>query len=131
MKKFSLMITLLLLSVLGTSNAWAYHGGHARFGVYVGGPYWGPSYYSPYYSPYSYYPPYYPLVVVTPPAPPVYIQQQPVITTPAPAPAPVAPAAVTPENYWYYCAATKSYYPYVKDCRNGWTKVSPQPPGQP
>ena len=127
MKKLGLISALLLLSVLGTGNAWAYHGGHVRFGVGVGfGPYWGPSYYSPY--PY-YYSPYYPPVVVAPPTPPVYIQQQPEPVV-AP-PTPVAPASIAPDNYWYYCAATKGYYPYVKECRNGWLKVLPQPAGQP
>ncbi len=135
MKKVGLMASLLLLSLFSINNAWAYyyggHGGRSHFQFYAG-PYWGPSYYSPY----PYYPNYYRPVVVVPPAPPVYIQQQqplPVIT-PAPVaplqPAPVAPAAEAADNYWYYCATTKRYYPYVKECLSGWTKVSPRPPGQ-
>jgi hypothetical protein len=62
-------------------------------------------------------------VVVERPASQVYIEQ------PA-APAPAAPVAAAPVNYWYYCAAAKGYYPYVKECPSGWQKVSPQPPGQ-
>lgn len=120
MKSIKLAIALLLLGVAGVGTAWADHGHHhARFGVVIG-PYWGPSYY-PYYPPYPYY---YPPVVVERPAPQVYIEQQ-------PAQAPAAPVIAAPLNYWYYCAAAQGYYPYVKECRSGWQKVLPQPPGQP
>ena len=37
-----------------------------------------------------------------------------------------------PDGYWYYCAASNAYYPYVKDCPGGqWERVQPQvpPPG--
>jgi hypothetical protein len=65
-------------------------------------------------------PPYYPA--------PVYPQQvyppQPVVVTQmAPQPAPVPE-----QNWWYYCAKPAGYYPYVKACPMGWTKVSPIPP---
>jgi len=84
------------------------------------GPYWSPWPYPPPY----YYPPYNPPVVVERYNPPVYIEQ--------PAPAQPAPnAVVTPVNYWYYCGASKAYYPYVQECPGGWQKVLPQPPGQP
>lgn len=122
MKMIKLMILCLLLGVAGMGNAWADRGRHTQFGVVIG-PYWGPSYYSPFP---HYYPPYYPYsyppVVIERQAPPVYIEQS---------PAPPAPAAVAPINYWYYCGATNSYYPYVRECRGGWQKVLPQPPGQP
>jgi hypothetical protein len=128
MKKIRLIISSVLLGVLGMSNAWAYHGGHAYIGVSVG-PHWGPSYYAPapyypapYYQPY--YPPYYPPVVVTAPAPPVYVQQTEVVPA-LPVASPPAPA---PIEYWYYCTASKTYYPYVKDCPAGWQKVPQQPP---
>jgi hypothetical protein len=34
--------------------------------------------------------------------------------------------------YWYHCENPQGYYPYVKQCPGGWTKVSPSPasPGQ-
>lgn len=119
MKTLKLIIVCLLLGVCGAGNVWAdggRHGGHgAHIGVFIG-PYWGPSYYAPF--PY-YYPPYYAPLVVERPAPQVYIEQQ-----AAPPPAASAP------NYWYYCAATRAYYPYVKECSGGWQRVSPQPPGQ-
>ena len=46
--------------------------------------------------------------------PPVYTERQ-----------EVAPEA---QGYWYYCAATRGYYPYVKECPGGWQKVPPAPP---
>ena len=122
MKTFKLLIAILLLGAGGVGNAWADHG-HGHFGVIIG-PYWGPWYYPPH--PY-YYPPYYPQVVVERPAPQVYIEQQP---APAAQPAPPAPVVAAPVNYWYYCAAARGYYPYVRECPSGWQKVLPQPPGQ-
>jgi len=126
MKTAKLIIALLLLGVAGLGNAWADHHGHVRFGVTIG-PYWGPGYYQPY--PY-YYPPYYPVysspVVIERQAPQVYIEQQ-----PAPVTAPPVSSAAPAANFWYYCAASRGYYPYVKECPGGWQRVSPQPPGQP
>jgi len=121
MKRATSTIAFLLLSAIGASNAWA---DHVRVGVMIG-PYLGPGYYPP--APY-YYPGYYPPVVIQQQAP-VYVQQQASPVAP-PASSP-APATVAPANYWYYCAAAKGYYPYVKDCPAGWQKVSPQPSGQP
>jgi hypothetical protein len=34
---------------------------------------------------------------------------------------------VNEAGYWYYCDATKGYYPYVKECPTGWQKVAPRP----
>ncbi len=135
MKMIKWVMLCLLLGAASMGNAWADRGhrghrGHgAHFGVVIG-PYWGPSYYSPfpyYYPPYYSYPYSYPPVVIERQAPQVYIEQQ----APAAPPAPPAPAAAAPANYWYFCAATNAYYPYVKECRGGWQRVLPQPPGQP
>ena len=105
MKKISTALILGALTLVsGSAMAW----GHV--GVQIGVPI-GPYYPGPYYSPY-----YYPPVVVQPAAVPVYVEQP---TVPTQAAAPV--------NYWYYCAAAKGYYPYVKECTGGWQKVSPQP----
>lgn len=121
-----LTIALLLLGTTGIGSAWADRG-HVHFGVMIG-PYWGSGYYPghryyyPPYPPYVYYPP----VVIERQEPQVYIEQ------PPPAVAPPAPVAAPPANsYWYYCAAQKAYYPYVKECPSGWQRVLPQPPGQP
>ena len=93
---------------------------HMRFGVYIGTPYYGPTYYpygpyAPYRAPYYAYPP----VVVAPSQPPVYVEQN-------PAPAPVV-SAVSDGN-WYYCADSNGYYPYVRECPAGWQRVPSQPP---
>lgn len=121
MKTIKLSIVCLLLGLAATGSAWADRGHHHRhFGVTIG-PYWGPAYYPPF--PY-YYPPSYPPIIVERPAPQVYIEQ-------APLPAAPPPAAAAPLNHWYYCSATRSYYPYVKECSSAWQKVAPQPPGQP
>lgn len=69
---------------------------HVRW--YVGiGPFWPYPYPGPHY-----YPP--PAVVVEPP---VYIEMPP------------------PERYWYYCAPSQTYYPYVGTCPEPWIKVPP------
>jgi hypothetical protein len=115
-----LIIALLFLGTAGAERAWADRGRHGHVGVFID-PFWGPWYYPP--GPY-YYPTYYPPVVVSPPAPQVYIEP-PLTTTPA---VPAEPNAAMTGNYWYYCAATKTYYPYVKECPSGWQRVSPQPP---
>ena len=28
-------------------------------------------------------------------------------------------------GYWYYCPASKTYYPYVKSCEEPWQAVQP------
>ena len=96
------------------------YGGHVRFGLSLGVPLFGPGYYSPYYG-YPYpayaYPYAYPPVVVQSSPPPVYIEQSPAQAAPAPA-----------QADWYYCAASRSYYPYVAECPAGWQRVPSQPP---
>jgi hypothetical protein len=31
------------------------------------------------------------------------------------------------QPYWYYCQNPKGYYPYVKQCSEGWMKIVPSP----
>jgi hypothetical protein len=121
MKTITWRVAILLLAMIGSGAAWADHrgGGRVHFGVVIGGPYWGPWGYPP-PPPYYYYPPYYPPAVVVERQAPVYVEQAPPAAA-APAPAPA------PQNYWYYCTATKGYYPYVKECPSGWQRVLPQP----
>jgi hypothetical protein len=62
--------------------------------------------------------------------PPVVVIQQTapaVVAQPAP-PATTAPAAAAPQ-YWYYCESSKTYYPYVSTCAEGWKAVPAQPAG--
>ncbi|MDB5803003.1 MAG: hypothetical protein JWN73_325 [Betaproteobacteria bacterium] len=93
--------------VSAPAQAWYHHGYGPRFGFYV-----GPGY--GYYPPAYYYPP-----TVIQSAPPVYIEQSPQPAYSAPAPA--------QNSSWYYCAGSRSYYPYVKDCPGGWQQVAPRP----
>ena len=142
MKKIHLIAALMLsIGLLSSGSALADHG-HFRgsVGIYVGpgfgpgfGPGYGPYYPRPYY-PYSYYDPYVygypysPPVIVTPApvvqSPPVYIEQQ-----TQQQPAPTANQSSAPADYyWYHCDQPEGYYPYIKECPQGWTKVTPQPP---
>ena len=117
MKTMKKILPLLLLAAGAAFAAPALADGHVRFGISIGVPLWGPGYYAPgYYEPY-YYPPAYPYyyppaTVVVPTQPQRYIEQ-----------APQASA----DSFWYYCADSKAYYPYVKDCPAGWQRVSPTP----
>jgi hypothetical protein len=116
-------IICTLLAVAGFSlmtslPAYAWHGGHGGYrehGHFSGsiwiGPVWGPwsvPAYPLYYNPYYATPP----VVVQQPSD-EYVQQ---------------PAPQSEETgSWYYCQDPEGYYPYVKQCPNGWLKVAPSP----
>lgn len=107
MKKAGFWVLLVLLGAV--SSAWAHDRGHRpRMGVYIGVPF-GYHWYGP--PPYYYYPP---TVIVREPQ--VYIERG------APQPSPQA------EAYWYYCSSSRTYYPYVKECPEGWQRVVPTPP---
>ena len=54
------------------------------------------------------------------PQAPVYIERGEVAPSPAP--------QQQQTYYWYYCPASRAYYPYVRECAGGWQQVSPQPP---
>lgn len=111
--KAALLLAMILAGASASTSALAWHHrGHVRFGVFIGAPFY-PWYPPPYYYPYSYYP-YPPAVVTVPSGPPVYIEQ--------------GGGQPAPQSYWYYCAESKTYYPYVKECPGGWQRVSPQPP---
>ena len=126
-------VLLALMAVLaGTiaaepAYAWG-RGGHGFYGApFVAGALIGgaliastyPYYYRP-YAPYPYYyPPYYPAPVVVQPQPTVYVEQPQQQFAPAP----------QTQGSWYYCPASRAYYPYVRDCASGWQQVAPQPQG--
>jgi len=102
----------------GYRGGHAYHGG-VRFGVTLGFPLYGLGYYPGRYYGYP-YPAYgYPPVVVAPASPPIYVEQGSNQAAPSQA-----------QGDWYYCAASKAYYPYVAECPAGWQRVPAQPPAQ-
>jgi hypothetical protein len=64
-------------------------------------------------------------VIVAPQAPVMMAPPAPVMVAP---PAPPQPAAPT----WSYCESSRTYYPYVQSCPEGWKSVPAQPaPGAP
>ncbi|HEY6720205.1 MAG TPA: hypothetical protein VI363_01090 [Burkholderiales bacterium] len=107
--KAALALSAVLLGATASAPALAWHGGRAHFGVFIGAPFY-PWYYPAYYPPAYYYPP------AAPVAPPTYVEQ---------GGAQAAPSQQS--SYWYYCAESKTYYPYVKECPAGWQRVAPQP----
>jgi hypothetical protein len=122
---------LVLIGTLASGAAMAQHhghgfgGGHVRFGVSLGFPIFAPGFYPYYPYPYAYpygYPAYsyaYPSAVVGAYSAPSYVEQG--ATQAAPAQA---------QGDWYYCAASRSYYPYVTECAAGWQRVPSQPPSR-
>lgn len=88
-------------------NGHWYHGDHeGRFGwwwIAAGSWYFYPAPIYPYSSQYA--------------APPIIIEREAEPITAVP------PA----EAVWYYCASSRSYYPYVSDCPEGWRIVPAQP----
>lgn len=105
MKRLNIFIMLLALAVASVSGA-----AHAaRVGVYV-----GPAY--RYYYPVAPAPYYYAPVVAVPVVPDNYVEQ-------GQSPGEQAQSGAT----WYYCDASKAYYPYVKQCSGGWREVPAQP----
>ena len=102
-----------------------------RFGISLGFPIYGPGYYpAPYYGYPAYgYPAYgypapaydYPPAVMGSSSPPVYVEQGVAQAAPAPSQA---------QGDWYYCAASRTYYPYVGECPAGWQRVPAQPPSR-
>jgi hypothetical protein len=130
------IFVLVLFGALASGTAMAQHhghgfgGGHVRFGVSLGFPLFGPGYYPGYYGyPYAYpaYPAYgypapayaYPPVAMGPYASPAYVEQGAAQAAPAPSQA---------QGDWYYCAESRTYYPYVGECPAGWQRVPAQPP---
>lgn len=116
--RIAALAVLLALAAGFTSDPASAHGRSrvtVGVGLGFGYPYWASPFWGPWYYPPPYY--YYPApVIVSPPAPVTYIEQN---------SAPAADAG----SWWYYCETAKGYYPYVKECPAGWQRVSPTPPG--
>jgi hypothetical protein len=121
MKKIILLTASLLLlgSLPATSFADPYRRHHhvrPHGGISF---YYGPGWY---YPPTFNYPPYGPApIIVERPAPPtVYIERN-------AAPSDVDSYTSQQSNYWYFCAPSNTYYPYVRECAEPWQRVSPTP----
>ena len=138
MKRYSKVVAVLILLVLGAAaseSAMAQHHGGVRFGINIGIPLFGPGYYPPYAYPapaYAYPAPAYayPGPAYSYPAP-AYSYPAPAYSYPGQAVAPSAPyaqAAPAPQQDWYFCPNSNSYYPYVWECPGGWQRVPSQPP---
>jgi hypothetical protein len=109
----SILLALSVAAVCAPAVAqYRHHHTHASVGFVFGAPAYGP-YYGP--APYPYYPYYYPPVIAVPASPPVYIER--------------GPTDAGSENFWYYCANPQGYYPYVRECRTNWQRVTPTPQG--
>ena len=126
-------LVLILGAALASGSAMAQYRGHShghghggvRFGVSVGVPLFPFGYYgAPYYGyPYPVYP-YAAPVYAYPPVvtqAPVYVEQGAVPGAQAQSPAPAD---------WFYCADSRTYYPYVTECPGGWQRVPAQPPSR-
>lgn len=97
------------------------HGGRVGFGISIGLPYYRPSYYPGNYAGYYAYPYTYPGPAYAYPgaASGAYVERDYVQAAPA------------PQQDWYYCAGSDAYYPYVRECPDGWQRVPSVPPPPP
>jgi hypothetical protein len=106
-------IAILVLAAMSTpalaGGRHHHHGPRVSLGFHFGVPLFSPWYYHP--APVYYYPAA--PVYVQPPAPPVYVERSDVVPEGA--------------GTWYFCRESNTYYPYVKQCPGGWTRVPAQP----
>jgi len=117
--KTTLIIAVLVLVATASESAFARRSGHfggRHFGgprVAVGAIAIAPAFW--------YFPPALPPAAVTlPTAPTTYIER-----------GDAQPAAgQAAGEWWYYCADSKGYYPYVKECAQAWQRVATEPPNR-
>ena len=115
-----LLVAAVPADARGGHRHYPAHGhGHTRFGIYIG----APLLFAPWWGSYAYSPP--PVVVQ---APALYYGER---SNPLPS-GPSHAQSGTADARWYYCADTKTYYPYVQTCASPWQQVVPHaPPPQP
>ena len=101
----------------GTALAQHHRGPRVGIGIHFGVPLYWPYYPAYAYPPYYYYPP-----VITVPAapPPVYVER-------GDGQSDSPPVAQAPSSDWFYCAKSRMYYPYARECTGGWQRVPAQP----
>ena len=88
-----------------------------RYGIALGVPLYGLGYYGGYYPyPYTYSDPAYRYPGWGVAHPGEYIDQG------------IPNEALQPQDDWFYCADSKAYYPYVRECPGGWQRVPSTPP---
>ena len=114
-KLFILLLAILSISPAYAERGWGWGGwvGPALVGGAIA---YDLTYPYRYPYPYAYPYPY-----------PVYEQPYPVYTQPYPVYAQIAPGQ-PPVQFWYYCSPVKGYYPYVRNCPEGWQSIPIQPP---
>ena len=102
------MLAVILGTLAAAPPAQAHGGGRVRFGVLIGAPLWwhGYGWHYPYYRE---------RIVIERPGPTVYVEKDP------------DGGERAPDQYWYYCPDSETYYPYVKECASPWHRVAPQP----
>jgi hypothetical protein len=117
---FLICSTFLVFAILCVSST--AHAGQVGVGIYVGtSAFYYPATSLPYYYPVAPVPYYYPPAVAVPLEPDIHVEQGP----PAAAQASTQTQA---DGSWFYCDASKTYYPYVKQCTGGWREVPTHPP---
>ena len=121
----ALILAVILLTSAASDAAFARHSGRsgssgsrhssahrAAIGVmFVAPAFW--YFRTPVYAP--------PLViapVVAPASPPVYIERGDAQSA----------SIQSAGEWWYYCAQSSTYYPYVKECAGEWQRVAAEPP---
>lgn len=62
-----------------------------------------------------------------PPPPSPVAEREP---SPVAPPPPAAAARAPSSNVWYFCESSNAYYPYVKECAQGWKSVPAVPPAR-
>ena len=138
------MLAILAGASLAAAPAWADRGhGHGHGDGYFWGPFAGlllgsAIVYSAtqprtvYYGPQVTYVPYGTVTTLTQP----YYSEQAYITPsmvsmppPPQGGSQVSALGMPGGDWWYFCKDPNGYYPYVRECKTGWEKVSPTPPG--